>query len=41
MIKNAPTVKEINRSVIDLISDYILNHQEIDFEPENNIKVIK
>ena len=40
MIKNAPTVKEIQKSVIDLIADYIIKNKDINFEEENNINVI-
>lgn len=41
MIKNSPTVKEITRSVSDLLAEYIEEKKVIDFEPINNIKVIK
>jgi hypothetical protein len=41
MIQKAPTVKEISRSVVDLIGEYIRDHQDINFEPLDNIKVIK
>ena len=40
MIKDAPTVKEIQKSVIDLIADYIIKNKVIDFEEKHNIKVI-
>lgn len=41
MIHDAPTVKEINRSVVDLIGEYIKDHKDISFKPLDNIKVIK
>ena len=41
MMKDAPTVKDIQKSVIDLIADYIIQNKVIEFEEKNNIKVIK
>lgn len=41
MIKNAPVVKEISSSMVELLADYIMNHKVIDFEPVHNITVIK
>lgn len=40
MIKDAPLVKEIQRSVVDIIGEYIEKHKTISFEEKNNIKVI-
>ncbi len=40
MIKDAPTIKEIQKSVIDIIADYIIKNKIIDFEEKHNIKVI-
>ncbi|MBP3892294.1 MAG: bifunctional metallophosphatase/5'-nucleotidase [Solobacterium sp.] len=41
MLKNAPTVKEIQKNVVEIIADYIQNHPEISFEEVHNIEVIK
>ena len=40
MIKNAPTLKEISTSMVEIIAEYILNHKVINFEPVHNIKII-
>ena len=40
MLKNAPTVKEIQRNVVELIGEYIEKEKVIDFEPVDNIKVV-
>ena len=40
MIKNAPTVKEIQKSVLEIIAEYIMKNQFVHFEPVNNIKII-
>ena len=40
MIKNSPTVKEIQTNVVELIAEYIMKHKTIEFEPVNNIKII-
>ncbi len=39
MIKNSPTVKEVNLSMVELLAQYITEHKVIDFEPVNNITV--
>ncbi len=41
MIKNAPVVKEISSSMVELLADYIMKNKVIDFEPVNNITVEK
>ena len=40
MLKNAPTVKEIQRSVVELLGEYIEKEKVIDFEPVDNINVV-
>ncbi len=40
MIKNAPTIKEIQRDAVEIIGDYIAEKQNIDFEDVHNIKII-
>ncbi len=40
MLKEAETVKDIQRNVVEIIADYINKVKVIDFEPVNNIKVI-
>lgn len=40
MLKNAPTVKEISSSMVEILADYILKKKVIDFEPVHNIEVI-
>ena len=39
MVKDAPTLKEIQRNVVEIIADYISRHKVIDFKPVDNIKV--
>ena len=41
MIKECKMVKDIQRSMVDILAEWIMEHQVIDFEPVNNIKVIK
>lgn len=41
MIKNAPTVKEIPSSMVEVLANYIMEMKVIDFEPVNNITVTK
>ena len=41
MIKNAHTIKEIQRSAVEVIAEYIKKHHLIDFDDVCNIKVIK
>jgi 2',3'-cyclic-nucleotide 2'-phosphodiesterase/3'-nucleotidase len=41
MLKQAPTVAEIHTSLVELIALWIMEHQVIDFEPVDNITVIK
>lgn len=41
MIKNAPTVKELRTGIVDLIALWIMNHQVIEFEPVNNIHIVR
>ncbi|MCH3962308.1 MAG: bifunctional metallophosphatase/5'-nucleotidase [Solobacterium sp.] len=41
MIKNCPTVSVNLSSMVELLAEYILKHKVIDFEPVNNISVIK
>ena len=40
MLKNAPTVQEIQRSAVELIAEYIMKEGVIDFDPVDNIKVV-
>ena len=39
MIKNAPTIKEISTSMVDVLANYIIKNKEIDFNSVDNIKV--
>lgn len=39
MIKDAPTEKEIPSGMVELMADWILAHQTIDFKPVNNVCV--
>ena len=39
-IKNAKTVKDIQRNVVEIIAEYIEKHKVIDFEEVHNIKVV-
>ena len=40
MIANAPTIRDIPDSVVDILAEYIIKHGEIDFEPVDNIRII-
>lgn len=40
MLKNAETIQDIQRSVVELIAEYIQKEKVIDFEPVNNINVV-
>ena len=40
MIKNAPVVKEISESMVEILAEYIMHKKVIDFEPVHNIDVI-
>ena len=40
MLKDAETVKEIQRNVVELLAEYITNKKVIDFEPITNIDVV-
>ena len=39
MLKEAETVKEIQRNVVEIIADYITKAKVIDFEPVHNIEI--
>ncbi|MBO4918530.1 MAG: bifunctional metallophosphatase/5'-nucleotidase [Erysipelotrichaceae bacterium] len=39
MLRDAKTVKEIQRNVVEIIADYITKVKVIDFEPVHNIKI--
>ena len=39
MLKEAETVKEIQRNVVEIIADYITKVKVIDFEPVHNIEI--
>lgn len=41
MLKDAPTIKEITKDVVEILADYIQEHKVIDFEPVHNIQVIR
>ena len=41
MLKDAPVVKEIPSSMVELLADYIMEHKVVDFVPVHNIKVEK
>ena len=41
MIKEAPTVSTDLSSMVELLANYIQERKIIDFEPVNNITVIK
>ena len=41
MLKDAPVVKEIPSSMVELLADYIMEHKVIDFVTVHNIKVEK
>ena len=40
MIKESETIKEIQKSVIDILADYIIKNKNINFTEQHNIKVI-
>ena len=40
MIKNAPTVKEIQKDAVEIIGNYIAQEKNIDFEDVHNINII-
>lgn len=40
MIKDSLTIKEIQVSMVEILANYILKNRIIDFEEENNIKVV-
>lgn len=40
MLKDAKTIKEIQRNVVEIIADYIAKEKVIDFDPVNNIRVV-
>ena len=40
MIKDAPTVREVQKDIMDLLAEYIMKNRIISFEPVNNIKII-
>lgn len=40
-VSECPMVKDIRKSVIDILADYIQEHKHISFEPVNNIHVIR
>ena len=40
MLKDAKTVKEIQKNVVEIIADYIIRNKAIDFEPDHNINVV-
>lgn len=41
MIKEAETLKEIQKGAVEVIGEYMMSHQNIEFEDINNITVIK
>jgi 2',3'-cyclic-nucleotide 2'-phosphodiesterase/3'-nucleotidase len=41
MIKDSKVIKEIQTSMVEILAKYILKNKVIDFEPVNNINVIK
>ena len=41
MLKEAPIVKVVERPMVELIADWLKEHKVVDFEPVNNIQVIK
>ncbi len=41
MLRDAPTVKEISQSFVEILADWVTEHKVIDFEPVNNIQIIK
>ena len=41
MLRDAPTIREIQTGMVELIALWVMEHQTIDFEPVNNITVRK
>ncbi len=41
MMRDCPTIKEYPTGMVELLADYIMKYKSIDFEPVNNITVIK
>ena len=41
MLKDAPTIREIQKSAVDIIAEYIKKHHTIEFDDVSNITVIK
>ncbi|MBR2824718.1 MAG: bifunctional metallophosphatase/5'-nucleotidase [Solobacterium sp.] len=39
MIENAPTIKEYQTTMVDVLANYIMNHKKISFKVQNNIKI--
>ena len=39
MLKDAPTIKEYQASMVDVLANYIIRHKVIDFEEKNNIVI--
>jgi len=39
MLRDAPTIREIPVSMVDLLAEYIMKHRVIRFEPVSNIRV--
>lgn len=39
MLKDSPTVKEIQTTMVDILANYIIKNKVIDFTPINNIKI--
>ena len=39
MLRDAPTVKEIQSTMVDILANYIINNKVIDFEAVHNIKI--
>lgn len=40
MFKNCEVIKEINESMVTLLSEYIMHHQPLQIHHHNNIEVI-
>lgn len=41
MIKEAPTIKDIQKGMVEILADYIIDKKVIDFKEVNNITVIR
>ena len=39
MLKDAPTVKEIQTTMVDILANYIMKTKNINFEAVHNIKI--